>query len=150
MILEPLVRFPDPDRANAVKIFHQQCDLYFSVKNVADNKQVDHILLFSGATGIKIYNSWGLVGDDKKSSTVVWEKLETQLKPRANFRVARLYLQRYVQQEKESADDFVSRLRLQAYDCEFRDDVDLQERVIEQFVAGTKYPELQKELLGKK
>ena len=48
---------------DAIKIFHQQCELYFSVKNVAPNKQVDHILLFAGATGLKLYNSWGLPDD---------------------------------------------------------------------------------------
>ena len=55
----------------------------------------------AGATGIKLYNSWGLGGTDKKNSIVAWEKFETQLKPRANFCVARPYLKRYVQQEKE-------------------------------------------------
>eukprot|EP00057_Strongylocentrotus_purpuratus_P020224 XP_011674698.1 PREDICTED: uncharacterized protein LOC105443347 [Strongylocentrotus purpuratus] len=145
----PRMNWEDPDRANAVKIFHQQCDLYFSVKNVAIGKQVDHVLLFTGATGIKLYNSWGLEGEDKKNPTVVWEKFETQLRPRANFRVARLYLQKYVQKERESADDYISRLKLQAYDCEFRDDTELQERIIEQFITGTRYPELQKDLLGK-
>ncbi|XP_011670764.1 uncharacterized protein K02A2.6-like [Strongylocentrotus purpuratus] len=143
------MNWEDPDRANAIKIFHQQCDLYFSVKNVAIGKQVDHVLLFTGATGIKLYNSWGLEGEDKKNPTVVWEKFETQLRPRANFRVARLYLQKYVQKERESADDYISRLKLQAYDCEFRDDTELQERIIEQFITGTRYPELQKDLLGK-
>eukprot|EP00057_Strongylocentrotus_purpuratus_P014994 XP_011669468.1 PREDICTED: uncharacterized protein LOC105440709 [Strongylocentrotus purpuratus] len=56
---------------------------------------------------------------------------------------------KYVQKERESADDYISRLKLQAYDCEFRDDTELQERIIEQFITGTRYPELQKDLLGK-
>ena len=54
-----------------------------------------------------------------------------------------------MQQENESADDFISRLKLQAYICAFRDDNELHERVIEQFIAGTRHTELQKELLGK-
>nr|XP_054752483.1 uncharacterized protein LOC129258054 [Lytechinus pictus] len=120
-----------------------------SVKNIDVGKQVDHILLFTGATGIKLYNSWGLEGDDRKNPVIVWEKFETQLQPRANFRVARLFLQKYTQKERESTDDFVSRLKLQAYDCEFRDETELQKWIIEQFIAGTRYPELQKDLLGK-
>ena len=135
----PRMRWDDPDRPNAIKIFHQQCELYFSVKNVAPNKQVDHILLFTGATGLKLYNSWGLPDDEKKDPKTVWSKFETQLHPKTNFRVARLYLQRYVQQENESADDFISRLKLQAYTCAFRDDKELHERVIEQFIAGTRH-----------
>ena len=60
------MHWDDPDRPNAIKIFHQQCELYFSMKNVAPNKQVDHILFFAGATGLKLYNSWGLPDDEKK------------------------------------------------------------------------------------
>ena len=113
----PRMHWDDPDRLNAIKIFHQQCELYFSVKNVAPSKQVDHILLFAGATGLTLYNPWGLPDDHKKNLKTVLTKFETQLHPKTNFRVARLYLQRYVQQENESADDFISRLKLQAYTC---------------------------------
>ena len=145
----PNMGWDDPDRHNAIKIFHQQCDLYFSVKDVPATKQVDHILLFAGVTGLKLYNSWGLSDEEKKDPAAVWKRFETQLQPKTNFRVARLYLQKYVQQEGESADDFMSRLKLQAYTCEFRDDTELQERVIEQLIAGLTSADLQKELLGK-
>ena len=138
----------DPDLPGSIAIFRQQCDLYFSVKNIKSEKQVDHVLLFMGPTGIKMYNSWGLT-ENKKDIKTVWECFETQLKPKSNFRVARLYLQKLNQKERESADDFMSRLKLQGQTCQFRDDTEFSDRVIEQFIAGTRHTELQKQLLSK-
>ena len=93
------------------------------MKEVKKEKQVDHILLFAGEPGLRFYNSWGLPEEDKKDPQKVWEKFETQIEPKTNFRVARLFLQRLKQEEGESFDDFVSRCKLQAQKCNFRDDI---------------------------
>ena len=45
------------DQGAAIKLFKQQCELYFSVKKVRKENQVDHILLFIGANGIRMFNS---------------------------------------------------------------------------------------------
>ena len=45
-------------------------------------------------------------------------------------------------------DDFITRLKLQAKKCDFRDDRESNERVLEQFIAGIRHMELQKELLS--
>ena len=137
------------DPSQALKLFKQKCELYFSVKDVKKEKQVDHILLFSGEPGLKFYNSWGLQGDDQKDPLIVWQRLETQIEPKTNFRVARLFLQRLKQEDGESMDDYVSRVKLQALKCNFRDDQEFNERVIEQVIIGTCHPEVQKELLAK-
>lgn len=54
-----------------------------------------------------------------------------------------------MQQENECIDNYVSRLKLQAYKCNFRDDEEMQTRVIEQLIAGTRHADLQKDLLQK-
>ena len=144
----PRMLWDDPDLPGAIAIFRQQCDLNFSVKNVRADKQVDHILLFMGAAGLRMYNSWGLT-DNKNDPKTVWGRFETQLKPKSNFRVARLYLQTFQQKERESIDDFMSRLKLHAQTCQFRDNTEFSDRVIEQFIAGTLHPNLQKQLLSK-
>ena len=72
----------------------------------------------------------------------------SHIQPRENFRAARLYLQKLRQQENESVDEFVSRLKLQAYKCSLRDDKEFEDRVIEQLIAGTYHNELQKQLLA--
>ena len=125
------------DQSLALKLFKQKCELYFSVKDVKKEKQVDHILLFSGEPGLRFYNSWGLPAEEQKDPKKVWEKFETQIEPKTNFRVARLFLQRLKQEEGESFDDFVSRCKLQAQKCNFRDEKEFSERVIEQTITGT-------------
>ena len=38
---------------------------------------------------------------------------------------------------------------LQALKCKFRDEREMEERIMDQIIAGTKFPELQKQLLSK-
>ena len=146
--ITPHMDWANPDQGSAIKLFKQQCELYFSVKEVKKEKQVDHILLFTGANGIRMFNSWGLGEAEGKDPEVVWNKFISHIQPRENFRVARLYLQKLRQHESESVDEFVSRLKLQAFKCSLRDDREFEDRVIEQLIAGTYHSELQKQLLA--
>ena len=145
----PRMDWSHPGQADAIKLFKQQCDMYLAIKNIEEGRQVDHILLFMGTQGLQLYNSWGLLPDEQKKPTKVWEQFELQIKPKQNFRVARFFLQKFTQKEKESIDDFVSRLKLQAYKCDFRDDQELKDRILDQLIAGTSHTELQKKLLSK-
>ena len=51
--------------------------------------------------------------------------------------------------KKQNIDDFLALCRLQAQKCKFRDEREMEERIIDQIIAGTKFPELQKQLLSK-
>jgi len=42
----------------------------------------------------------------------------------------------------------MARIRTQALKCNFRDDLELEERLIEQLIAGSPYQEVQKDLLA--
>ena len=100
---------------------------------------MDHILLFSGESGIRKFNSWRLT-DAKK---IIWEKFMGQVDTKENQQE-----EKYKQEEKETIDDYVSRLKLQALKCKFEDN-NFEERVIEQLISGTRFSELKKTLLGK-
>ena len=114
------------------------------------NKQVDHILLLSGREGLRRYNSWSFGNDaDRRNSAVVWGKFLEQKEPQVNFRIAHFCLQNYLQKETENIDDFLARCRLQAQKCKFRDEREMEERIIDQIIAGTKFPELQKQFYFK-
>jgi hypothetical protein len=89
----------NPDQGSPIKLFTQQCELYVCVKEVKKEKQVDHILLFISANGIKMFNSWGLTRQKKKPQKVVWNKFILHIQPRENFSVAQLYLQKLCYQE---------------------------------------------------
>ena len=68
-----------PDQATALAMFKQRCNLYFSVKDIKKEKQVDHILLFAGEQGIRIFNSWSLSDTDKANPDKIWTNFETQI-----------------------------------------------------------------------
>ena len=70
------------DLVHAFETFKQRCGLYFSVKDVKREKQVDHILLLSGEEGMKRFNSWKLSPEEAKDPDVVWGKFVQQIKPR--------------------------------------------------------------------
>lgn len=156
----------NPDKAEAMALFKQQLEMIFRKKKIADKQlQVDEILLRAGETGIKKFNSWGLSDDHKKDPAKVWEKFNDYGKSNQNFRVARLALRNINQikiknplteeLEPESIDEYMSRLRLQAAQCDFdtvvpddRVNSELDERLIEQLIAGTLYSDVQKDLLA--
>ena len=147
--ISPRMKWADPDQSNAIHIFKQQCQLFFSVKNVKKEKQVDHILLFAGEEGIKLFNSWDLSDQDKKDPDKVWDTFIQHIEPLSNWRVARMYLQKIIQERDESIDAFVTKLKLHSKKCNFRTTDNFNERVLEQLTAGTRHDALQKELLSK-
>lgn len=86
----------------SLKFFKQQCELFFSVKGIPENKQVDHIVLLSGKEGLRRYNSWSLGNEANRCNPVaIWEKFLEQIEPQINFRIACFCLQNYLQKETE-------------------------------------------------
>ena len=71
-----------------------------------------------------MYNTWDLSEEDKKKPKVIWEKFEKQLEPKTNFRLERYHLQKLKQEESESTDEYMTRCKLQAKKCKFRDNTD--------------------------
>ena len=115
---EPLMCWETPNLVESLKFFKQQCGLFFPVKGITENKQVDHILLLLGKEGLRRYNSWSFGNDaDRRNPAVIWEKFLEQIEPRVNFRIARFCLQNYSQKETENIDVFLARCRLQAQKC---------------------------------
>lgn len=124
--------------------------MYFEIKDIKEAKQVSHILFFCGDEGLRRFNSWRLPEAEGKKPETVWTRFGSEIvKPTENFRVARLRMQKLMQEESENIDNYVSKLKLQAYKCDLRDDDDVQARVIEQLIAGTRHADLQKDLLQK-
>ena len=49
----PRMDWSAPNQGEEFKLFQQRCELFFSVKDIRKEKQVDHILLMSGVEGLK-------------------------------------------------------------------------------------------------
>ena len=84
---EPFMSWETPNLVESLKFFKQQYELFSSVKGIAENKQVDHILLLSGKEGLRRYNSFGN-NADRRNPAVIWEKFLEQIEPQVNFRIA--------------------------------------------------------------
>ena len=52
------------------------------------------------------------------------------------------------QEQGEPVDDFISRLRNLAAKCQFRDNIEVEDRDLDQLIWGSKNPEVQKSLIG--
>ena len=147
---EPVMYWDSENLVDSFRFFKQRCKLYFSVKNIPTEKQVDHILLLAGEEGLRRYNAWTFENDsDRADPEIIWRKFEERLEPQVNFHIARFYLREYKQKNTENIDNFVARCKLQAKKCKFRDNQETEERLIEQVITGTRHSELQKLLLSK-
>lgn len=108
-----------------------------------------YLLLWLGQEGITIYNSWEITEEEKKDYKAIMKKFENYLEPKTNFRVARYNLQKFMQAENESSDEFLTRCRTQAKKCKFDPAKEFDEKLIEQLIIGTRHKKVQKTLLGK-
>ena len=97
-------------------------ELYFFIKSIPAERQVDHILLLADEEGLRRYNAWTFENDsDRADQEIIWRKFEERLEPQVNFRIARFYQREGKQKNTENIDDFVARCKLQAKKCKFRD-----------------------------
>ena len=75
----PCMDWASANLGEAFKLFRKRTQLYFSVKDVAGDKQIDHILLLSAEEGLRRYSSWGLDNADGTrlntvTPAVIWQR----------------------------------------------------------------------------
>ena len=102
-----------------------------------------------GQEGIKIYHSWNeadLSEDDKKDYTKIRDKFKAHFESKSNFRVERHLFRQVAQGANARHDDFIARLKTQAKKCKFSGD-ELEERIIEQIIEGTKHMKVRQMIL---
>ena len=143
----PSMDWKSSNRAQAFREFKQIAEIWLKVKDVAKADQYNYIILWSGTTGLRMYNTWTLSPEELKDPDNLWKLFKAQLEPVENFRIHRLEFQRFQQRGDESVDDFYTRCKEKAGKCQFRDDKDTEERIIEVLISGTKYTEVRKKLL---
>ncbi len=137
------------DIAEEFKLFKERMTLCLEDNGVDDEaKAATKIKIAIGNEGLRRLAASGLTEENKKKPTEIWNFFEAQLRTNINFRIHRLELMRYKQKTEETLDDFVSRCRTKAGECDFSDE-ELAERLIELVIASTPYEGLQRELLEK-
>ena len=140
------------DPITAFARFKQKCQPMFScvLKGTDDEEKVSYILLWSGEKGLDIYNSWTLTKqEDKKKPAIIFERLENQLEPKTSHRIHRYTLQGIRQEQREPEEDFISRLKNLAAKCQFRDNAEVEDRVLDQLIWGSSNADVQKSLISR-
>ena len=148
----PQMNWDAPDPITAFARFKQKCQLIFSsvLKDADDEEKVSYILLWSGEKGLDIYNSWTFTKEEeRKKPAIIFERFENQLEPKTSHRIHRYTLQGMRQEQSEPVDDFISRLKNLAAKCQFRDSTEVEDRVLDQLIWGSKNPDVQKSLIGR-
>ena len=146
----PQMNWDTPDPITAFGKFKQKCQLMFKsiLKDTNDEEKVSYILLWSGEKGLDMYNSWTFTKeDDRKKPAIVFEKFENQLEPKMSHRIHRYTLQGMRQELDEPVDDFISRIKNLAAKCQFCDNAEVEDRVLDQLIWGSKNPDVQKSLI---
>lgn len=148
----PQMNWDAPDPITAFARFKQKCQLMFSsvLKDADDEEKVSYILLWSGEKGLDLYNSWTFTKEeDRKKPAIIFERFENQLEPKTSHRIHRYTLQGMRQEQGEPVDDFISRLKNLAAKCQFRDNAEVEDRVLDQLIWGSRNPDVQKSLISR-
>ena len=119
------------------------------LRDADDEEKVSYILLWSGEKGLDIYNSRTFTKEeDREKPAIIFERYKNQLEPKTSHRIPRCTLQGMRQEQGEPVDDFISRFKNRAAKCQFRYNTEVEDRVLDQLIWGSKNPDVQKSLIG--
>ena len=128
-------------------MFKQQMTLILIDENVVEPaKQAIKLQIAVGTEGLQRLNASTLTDEEKQDPAKIDKLFDDQLNIKVNFRIHRMELMTFRQNENETTDEFVNRARHKGSLCDFGEP-ELVERIIELIVASTPHEQLQKHLL---
>ena len=104
--------------------FKQHVELMFTrpLKSRTEQEKCSYLLIWVGQKGRDIYNTWSDISDnDRKKLETYYERFENHVSPTANPVFARFKFHSRVQESSETAETFITALRVLAQDCDFKD-----------------------------
>lgn len=140
----PSMSWDTGDDQNAVEEFKMRLERWFVIKGIQDKDRHNYIIFQTGERGEKLADTWKLTAEQLAKSENVWQQLRQSVGTSENFRVHRLTLMGYRQNEDESIDEFHARCRSLAQKCKFQN---VEERILDQLVVGTRVAESRREML---
>lgn len=146
----PHMDWNDTNLPTAFKTFKQYCQLIFNgpLSKKEEKEKATYILLWIGEEGLKVFNSFELSDENKAKTDTIFDKFTKYLEPKSSFRIGRFQLQGSRKTKDESVDSFMARCKLQAQKCRFSE-AEMEKRLIEQLIIGTRERKVQENLLGK-
>ena len=147
----PSFEWDSPELVQQFRSFRRYCELLLSTPTYSSKtpeEVVNYILLWMGPQAVEIYDNWShLTDDQKKTPSIVWDAFSQYFEPKSNFRLARFQLRDLKQENKESVDSVVNRLKVQAKKCNFESSSLLEDNLIDQLIKGIAHVAVQKKLL---
>ncbi|XP_074613766.1 uncharacterized protein LOC141873621 [Acropora palmata] len=129
--------------------FKQHVELMFSgrLQSRREAKKYSYLLIWVGKKGRDIYNTWtDITADNKNNLQTYYDRFEAYVSLRANPVFAIFEFHGRVQGSSETAEQFITDLRMLAQDCDFKDS---DEMIRDGIVFGTNSPKVREKLISK-
>ena len=142
----PRMDWHSSDAPQALKKFKAFAELYFKgpLIDKSEEEKISYLLIWSGEEGIELASTWSLSADEKKKLDTYWSKFENYVSPKSNFRLARYKLRTLQQQQDETVDSFLKKVRVLVNECKF---ANADEHIIDALIFGSKSAHVQSKLL---
>ena len=136
------------DLPHELMAFKQYVTLIFKgpLSKLKSEERMTYVLIWIGEEGLRIYNTWN---NETKTLIEFWAHLSEVLEPRYNYRLARLLLEKMKQAKDELVDEYMTKCMLQAKKCKFRDETEIEMRLIEQIIRGGAHDKVREDILCK-
>ena len=133
------------------KLFRQKCEFIFEgpLEGVDEKKQVRHLLLWVGDTGLEIFNTATFDSEDDRDKTKqVLDKLESYTKPQSNQILTRYQL-RCLKQGESTLEEFVTKARVLVDDSGYLSAVVKEDALRDTLVVGLRSDKVRRDAIAK-
>ena len=135
------------DLPTAWQTFKTHCEFMFKgpLKEKSEEEKCAYLMIWVGAKGREVYKTWQLNPEQAVKLDTLYDKYEKYVEPKSNRVFARYKFQCRVQQEAESAEQFITDLKRLVKDCGYEKS---EEMVRDRIVCGTKNVKVKEKLLN--
>ena len=144
----PKLDWSQVDQVRAYNEWKDFLESYLFINKVEKKDQWHYIKLSAGSQGKDLWDSWQLTEDEKKDPDGVFRKFADHLVGTQNKWVMRLELAEMSQDESESVEVYVCRLKAKANKCNFSANIK-DEQIVFQLIKGIKWSDARRKLISK-
>ena len=120
----------------ALRKFKATCELYFSgpLKEKSEGEKISYLLIWTSDEGIELVSTWSLTETESTKLNTYWTKFEEYVAPKSNFCLGRYKLRVLKQDEGESVDCFVKKVRILVKEFKY---TNVDEHVVDALIFGS-------------
>ena len=143
----PVMNWEAGDLPAAWKSFKTHVEFMFKgpLKDKPEEEQCAYLMIWVGSKGREIFATWNMDEDKAKQLSELYPKFAEYVAPKSNKVFARYKFQCRYQQDSETAEQFITDLKVLVKDCGYEKS---DEMVRDRIVCGTKHPKVKSKLLS--